>query len=91
MIPPEQETSMTSTPANILLSTLNRPDQNGSVHAERSAPPSSNVSPCLGDDMPADRPTSHRTSILRQSLRPVTLKLKMSLTVLSCKPQREVV
>lgn len=76
MIPPEQETSMTNTPANILLSNLNRPDQNGSVHAERSAPPSSNVSPCLGDDMPADRPTSHRTSILRRSLRPVTLKFE---------------
>ncbi|CAN6675706.1 unnamed protein product [Malus baccata var. baccata] len=68
---------MTNTPPNILLSNLNRPDQNGLVHAEPSASSRTNVSPCLGDDMTDQpQPTSHRASILRQSLRPVTLKFE---------------
>ncbi|KAM1741115.1 hypothetical protein ACFX12_011281 [Malus domestica] len=77
MIPLEQENSMSNTPPNILLSNLNRPDQNCSVHAEPSASSRTNVSPCLGDDM-ADqpRPTSARASILHQSLHPVTLKFE---------------
>ncbi|RXH79369.1 hypothetical protein DVH24_040516 [Malus domestica] len=68
---------MSNTPPNILLSNLNRPDQNCSVHAEPSASSRTNVSPCLGDDM-ADqpRPTSARASILHQSLHPVTLKFE---------------
>ncbi|KAM0961439.1 hypothetical protein ACFX2J_020633 [Malus domestica] len=77
MIPLGQETSMTNTPPNILLSNLNRPDQNGLVHAKPSASSRTNVSPCLGDDMTDQpQPTSHRASILRQSLRPVTLKFE---------------
>lgn len=78
VIPLEQENSMTNTPPNILLSNLNRPDQNCSVHAEPSTLSRTNVSPCLGDDMPDQpRPTSHRASILHQSLRPITLKVRL--------------
>ncbi|XP_004297158.1 PREDICTED: ABC transporter G family member 21 [Fragaria vesca subsp. vesca] len=85
MIPPEQENTMTntsSTPPNksSMLSNVSRSEnyQTGWVHAEPS-PGSINGSQRLApDDMP-EQPhpgTPHRASVLRESLRPVTLKFE---------------
>ncbi|KAA8532762.1 hypothetical protein F0562_032795 [Nyssa sinensis] len=74
MMPPEHETtSITGIPSNVLLT--NR-TENISVHAE---PPSSvsNLSPCLDRQKPDQQEaTPVRLSVLRESLRPITLKFE---------------
>ncbi|XP_057961499.1 ABC transporter G family member 21 [Malania oleifera] len=73
MMPPEQETRLTRGPATALV--RNRTDS-ASTHAD---PPgsASNVSPCVEDELLDHQPTPVRFSnILRQSLRPVTLKFE---------------
>lgn len=69
-MPPEQETRITGDPANVL--GANR-IENVTIHA---AEPASNVSPCLEDQTPdGQQKTRPQFSILRESLRPVTLKV----------------
>ncbi|RVW65089.1 ABC transporter G family member 21 [Vitis vinifera] len=71
MMPPEQETRITGDPANVL--GANR-IENVTIHA---AEPASNVSPCLEDQTPDGQQTTRpQFSILRESLRPVTLKFE---------------
>ncbi|XP_059648636.1 ABC transporter G family member 21 [Cornus florida] len=73
MMPPEHETRITGCPAIVLAN--NRTD-NISVYAE-SIGSASNVSPCLDDEMPIqEKPTPVRFSVLRESLRPVTLRFE---------------
>lgn len=70
-MPPEQETRITGDPANVL--GANR-IENVTIHA---AEPASNVSPCLEDQTPDGQQTTRpQFSILRESLRPVTLKFE---------------
>ncbi|EOY02185.1 hypothetical protein QUC31_013399 [Theobroma cacao] len=80
MMPPEQETSnitIHNSPASIILT--NRTENNVSVHAEPSAS-SINVVPCSQEPIPAhqqqEQQTPLRISVLRESLRPVTLKFE---------------
>ncbi|KAL5553536.1 hypothetical protein UlMin_040937 [Ulmus minor] len=79
-MPPEQETNKTisSTPSPKLL--MNR-SENGSVHAEPSSASNTNLNSCLVDIEMLDQPqqssnSSVRSSIFRESLRPVTLKFE---------------
>ncbi|KAH7516609.1 ABC transporter G family member 21 [Ziziphus jujuba] len=78
MMPPEQESGITTPPPSILLSNINR-SENGSVHAEPSCSVNSinNVNSCLGDEK-ADhlQPSPPRFSLFRESLHPVTLKFE---------------
>ena len=71
MMPPEQETKITGDPANVLVA--NR-IENVAIH---TAEPASNVSPCLDDQTPAagQQHTRPQFSVLRESLRPITLKV----------------
>ncbi|KAF3432596.1 hypothetical protein FNV43_RR27336 [Rhamnella rubrinervis] len=76
MMPPEQESGITSTPPTILLSNINR-SENGSVHAEPSCSATNNVTPFLGDEKPDQpQPSPARFSLFRESLHPVTLKFE---------------
>lgn len=77
MLPLEHETSTPRGPANNIIPVSNKPD-NISVHAEPPAGSTScNVGPCLDEQMPNQPPaTPVRFSVLRESLRPVTLKFK---------------
>ncbi|KAK9276878.1 hypothetical protein L1049_006415 [Liquidambar formosana] len=73
MMPPEQETTITSGSTNV---TVANRIENVSVHAEPLVL-TSNVSPCLEDPTPVQQQaTPLRFSILRASLRPVTLKFE---------------
>uniref|UniRef100_A0A5B7APC2 Putative ABC transporter G family member 21 n=1 Tax=Davidia involucrata TaxID=16924 RepID=A0A5B7APC2_DAVIN len=69
MMPPEHETSITGVSANVLVTNRTDPEVSSSV---------SNVSPCLDDQMPDKQQTTTpiRLSVLRESLRPVTLKFE---------------
>ncbi|XP_057478934.1 ABC transporter G family member 21-like [Actinidia eriantha] len=73
MMPPEHETSITNNPVSVL---LNSRIEVTSTHAE---PPSSlsNTTPCVDDQM-SDQPPSTlaQFSVLRASLRPITLKFE---------------
>ncbi|CAK9149070.1 unnamed protein product [Ilex paraguariensis] len=73
MMPPDHDNRVTGGPANVL---VGHRTENISVHAE---PPgsASNVSPCSDDRMPDQQQAAPaRFSVLRESLRPVTLKFE---------------
>ena len=78
MMPPEHETSITNNPVSVL---VNSRIEVTSTHAE---PPSSlsNTSPCVDDQM-SDQPPSTlaQFSVLRASLRPITLKVYKSILI----------
>lgn len=77
MMPPEQESNSISgngpSPNNIILP--NWPE-NVSVHAEPPPLPSVNSNPSPQPD-PQQQPNSSKFSVLRESLRPITLKVHL--------------
>ncbi|KAF7131676.1 hypothetical protein RHSIM_Rhsim09G0114200 [Rhododendron simsii] len=74
MMPPENETSITRNPASVLVASR---IQNACVRIDHPPNSSSNVSPCTDDRMPEQRQsTPARFSVLRESLRPITLKFQ---------------
>lgn len=76
MMPPDQESasSITGNPANIGTKT-NRAHE--SVALQIDQPTSNVINPCVDDQIPHHHQQANavRASILRQSLRPVTLKV----------------
>ncbi|OVA10192.1 ABC transporter-like [Macleaya cordata] len=78
MMPPaaEQEMEIAASRPTINVPTTNRSD-NIVVHAEPPGSATNNVNPCLDDHQPEQmQATIGRCSVLRESLRPVTLKFE---------------
>ncbi|MCL7038524.1 hypothetical protein MKW94_015286 [Papaver nudicaule] len=75
MMPPAEQEIISSRPQpNNVFAATNR-SENMAVHAQPPVSASNNVNPCL-DDPQQMRETQGRCSILRESLRPVTLKFE---------------